>query len=429
VHIGTDGPLPKAKLEVNAHGAYVLPGLIDPHVHIGAASEDSFISQFRTESISAVISGVTTIMGFVRFGDILEHRLPVYQRCKKIGSQASYVDFKFHAYFVSDKHIEEIPDLVKAGITSAKLLLGYREEEARRLGMKAIGLDFAYQAMEMLANCSSPALIQVHCEQPDIISVITKRLIAQKRADFLAWAESRPAICEAIHAFSLGLISLETGCPVYIVHVSAKETVEIIRYLKQLGIKIYAETCPHYLTLTKNTPLGVLAKIAPPLREEADTECLWQAVSDGTIDTVGSDHVVRQRREKEEAGVWGGMPGVGGIGTILPIMMTEGVSKGRITIEQLARLTAENVARIWGIYPKKGGLSPGADADIIIVDPNKEWILSADNLKSGSDYSIYEGRIVRGKAVKTFIRGKLVAEDGQLVAKIPVGEYVYPLQP
>jgi dihydroorotase-like cyclic amidohydrolase len=221
---------------------------------------------------------------------------------------------------------------------------------------------------------------------------------------------------------------LEKGCPVYIVHVSSKETIDVIRYLRQRGAKIYAETCPHYLTLTKNTPMGVLARMAPPLRSETDIECLWQAVADGTFDTIGSDHVPLLRRQKEEDGIWKGVPGVGGIGAILPLMMTEGVNKRRITIERLVKLISENPARIWGIYPKKGALSSGSDADIIIVDPSQEWVLSADNLKSRSDYSIYEGRTVKGKVIKTFVRGKLVAEDGTLVAETPLGEYVKPLQ-
>ena len=270
-------------------------------------------------------------------------------------------------------------------------------------------------------------IVQAHCEQPDIITLLSNRLKAQGRTDFLAWAESRLAICETIHAFSLGLISLETGCPVYIVHVSAKETIDVIRYLKRRGVGIYAETCPHYLTLTKHTPFGVLARMAPPLRDEADIECLWQAVADGTLDTIGSDHVPLPKQKKEEDGVWGGVPGVGGVGAMLPLLMSEGVNKGRITVEQLTKLTSGNPARIWGIYPKKGALSPGSDADIVIVDPHKEWVLSADSLKSCSDYSIYEGMPVKGKAIKTFVRGKLVAEDGQLVAEAPMGEYVYPL--
>lgn len=427
LQIGADDALPKAKLEVDAEGNYILPGLVDPHVHIGRAMEEDFTSQFRTESISAVISGVTTFMGFVRFGEILKRRLPVYQKAREIGKQNSFIDFKFHAYLFTEEQLGEIPELIEEGITSVKLFLNHTEESARGAGYRAVDFGFVYKVMEILASYGPPALVQAHCEQRDIITLISNRLEAQGRSDFLAWSEARPAICEAIHAFSLGLTGLETGCPAYIVHVSSKETVDAIRYLRQRGAKIYAETCPHYLTLTRNTPMGVLARMEPPLRSEADIGYLWQAVADGTFDTIGSDHVPLLRKQKEEDGVWKGTGGVGGIGAMLPIMMTEGVSKGRITIEQLAKLTSENAARIWGIYPKKGVLSPGSDADIVIVDPHKEWVLSAANLKSRSDYSIYEGRTVKGKATKSFVRGKLVAEDGQLVAKAPLGEYIYPL--
>ena len=133
IQVGADELLPRANLEVDADGCYVLPGLIDPHIHIGGTNEEGAISEFRTESISAVISGVTTMMGFVGFGAPLEPRLPVYQRCKEIGKQNSFVDFKFHAYLISEAHLEEIPDIVKEGITSGKLLLGYSEEEASRV--------------------------------------------------------------------------------------------------------------------------------------------------------------------------------------------------------------------------------------------------------------------------------------------------------
>ncbi len=433
VQIGADDSMPKACLEVDAGGTYVLPGLIDPHVHISGTNEEEFTSRFRTETTSAAVSGVTTIMSFmltVHLGDMLEQRLPVYQRCKELAIQNSFADFKFHASFATEAHLAEIPSLIEEGITSAKLYLGYGEEEAqKRMRMKAINLGFVYKTMEMLSAYGPPVLVQAHCEEPEIMSVIAKQHMDQGKTDFLSWTKSRPGICEAMHAFSLGLISSETSCPFYIVHVSAKETVDVIRYLKQKGIKIYAETCPQYLTLTKNTPMGVLAKVHPPLRDEADIECLWKAVSDGTIDTIGSDHVIRQRHEKEEASVWEAPPGFGGVGAILPLMMTEGVNRGRITIEQLVKLTSENAARIWGIYPKKGALSVGSDADITIVDPRREWTLSADNMKSCIDYSVYEGRAVKGKAIKTFIRGKLVAEDGELVAEAPLGEYVQTLKP
>ena len=365
-------------------------------------------------------------MGFVRFGEVLGKRAPVYRKGKEAGKLNSFIDFKFHAYLFTDEQVEEIPQLIKEGITSVKLFLNHSEESAGKKGYRAINLGFVYKVMEIMAGYGPPALVQAHCEQRDIIDFLYHRLEAQGRKDFPAWSEARPAICETMHAFCLGLISLETGCPVYIVHVSSRETVDAIRYLRQKGAKVYAETCPHYLTLTRDTSMGVLARMEPPLRSEADVEGLWRAVADGTFDTIGSDHVPLPRRQKEEDGLWKGTPGVGGIGTILPLMMTEGVNKGRITIGRLVELTAENPARIFGIYPRKGVLSPGSDADIVIIDPNKEWVLSADSLKSRSDYSIYEGRAMKGKAVKTFVRGKLVAEDGELVAESPLGEYIMP---
>jgi len=425
VYIGADASLPKGKLEIDAEGNYVLPGLVDPHVHIGRALEEDFISQFRTESISAAISGVTTFMGFVRFGEILKRRLPVYQKGKEIGKQNSFIDFRFHAYLFNEEQLEEIPQLIEEGITSIKLFLNHNKESASKAGYRPIDFGFLYKIMETVASYRPLALVQAHCEQRDIISFLSNRLESQGRNDFLAWAESRPAICETMHVFSLGLIGMETGCPVYVVHVTNKETVDIIRYLRQRGAKIYAETCPHYLTLTKDTPMGVLARMEPPLRSEADIDYLWKALADGTFNTIGSDHVPLPRKQKEEDGIWKGTGGISGISATLPLMMTDGVNKGRITIEQLVKLTSENPARIWGVYPKKGALSLGSDADIIIVDPNKEWVLSAENLKSRSDYSVYEGRAAMGKTHKTFIRGKLVAEDGQLVAEAPAGEYVY----
>ena len=427
--ICSDWSLPDSKLTIDAGGCYVLPGLIDPHVHIGRTEEEDFRSQLRTESITAAISGVTTFIGFVRYGDVLKPRLPVYRQGKKTGEQNSFIDFKFHAYLFTEEQLDEIPSLIQEGITSFKLFLNNTDESAQKKGYKATDFGFVYKAMEIIARCGPPAILQAHCEQPDIFNLITKRLEAKGRSDFLAWAEARPAICETMHAFSLGLISMETGCPAYIVHVSSKETVDVIKYLRKKGANIYAETCAHYLTLTKNTPMGVLARIEPPLRDEADIQHLWRAVTDGTFDTIGSDHVPLMKQQKESDGIWKGTGGVGGIGAILPVMMTEGVDKGKLTIERLVKLTSENPAKIWGIYPRKGALSPGSDADIIIVNPDEQWVLSADNLKSRSDYSIYEGRKVKGKVMKTIIRGKLVAEDGSMVAEIPAGKFIEPLRP
>jgi dihydroorotase (multifunctional complex type) len=426
IQIGSDEALPKGKTEIDAGGRYIIPGLVDPHVHFGRAAEQDFTDYLRTESVSAAISGVTTFMGFVRFGEILEKRLPNYHKGKEIGANNSFIDYKFHAYMFTEEQAEEIPQLLAEGITSIKFMLNYTPESAKKVGYRAVDFGFIYRVMETIVKYGRPGLVQAHCEHPDIIDLLSARFKSQGRKDFMAWVESRPALAETIHAFTMGSLSLETGCPAYIVHVTNKDTIDIINYLRQRGAPIYAETCPHYLTLTKETPMGVLARMSPPLRSAEDVNYLWQKVIDGTFDTIGSDHVPLLRRQKEKDGIWKGIPGVGGIGALLPIMLTEGYNKSRLTMEQIVKLTSENAARIWDIYPQKGALMADSDADIVIVDPHKEWTLSAENLKSRADYSIYEGRPVKGKALKTFVRGQLIAEDGNIVAKNPIGRYVYP---
>jgi dihydropyrimidinase len=153
-------------------------------------------------------------------------------------------------------------------------------------------------------------------------------------------------------------------------------------------------------------------------------------VADGTIDTIGSDHQIAKRKDKEvEGGLWGQMTAAAGsgnglMGSIFPIMMSEGVNKNRITVEQFVKVCSENVAKIFGIYPQKGALSPGSDADFIIVDPKREWAMSVESLKSSSDYCLFDGMNVKGKVIKTYVRGELIAEDGELVAKTPHGQYI-----
>jgi len=425
--IDADTSLPKASENIDADGCYILPGLIDPHVHIGRKEFSDFKSQFITESTSAAIGGVTTFIGFVRYGEVLERRLDVYQEGKRVGENNSYIDFKFHSYLFTDEQLDEIPDLIKAGITSYKLFLNNTAETARSKGYKEINFDYVYKVMQVLKRFGPPAVLQAHCEQPDLFIQLSRELKEKGRNDFLAWSEARPSICETMHVFNMGLLSMYTGCPIYIVHVSSKESVEAIKYLRGKGIRLYAETCAHYLTLNRYTDMGVLARVEPPLRDDEDIAYLWRAVMDNTFDTIGSDHVPLMKQQKLDDGIWKGTGGIGGIGAILAIMMTEGYHKGKITIERIAKITSENAARIWGIYPQKGVLLPGSDADIVIVDPNSEWTLSADSLQSRSDYSVFEGKKVRGKAVKTFVRGKLVAADGKLVTHSPSGKFVYPV--
>jgi len=425
--VGSDNSLPKARLEVDAEGNYLLPGIIDTHVHLAHVHpEDEFVPQLREESGAAAIGGITTLItttvGLVHT-DPTVPRVDLQRRHKKEGVHNSFVDFKITHWMYTPGHLDEVEALFKEGCTSFKFI--FFVAGATRL--EQLDWGFAYRGFRKIAKLGGQCIVTLHAEQPDIIAFLQQELMGQGRTDLMAWTDARPAICETIDVLTAGLIGLEVGCPVYIVHVSAWQSIEAIKFLRQMGAKIYAETTPHYLALTKYEPLGIGGVVKPPLRDETHVARLWQAVADGTIDTIGSDHVpIKLQVDKLERGLWKCQGGLPGMGVILPIMVNEGVNRGRITMEQLAKVSSENAARIFGIYPKKGVLSPGSDADIIIVDQHKEWTIGVDTLKGLSDYSPYEGKVVRGKAIKTFVRGRLVAEDGRLVTESPLGEFVEP---
>ena len=429
--IAGDNALPSAREEVDASGNFIMPGVIDPHIHLGTGAERGmgeakFAQDVQTESVCAAIAGVTTFLTTTIFGRFQESYLPTLERAGQIGRAHSLVDFKFNVMIMTRAHLAEIPRLYEEGVTSFKFVKAYRGEVARRLGIAEVEWDMVYEGLELIKSCGPNAIGMLHAEQIDVCEFASQRLLAQGRQDLPAWSEGRPSFCEGIDICTGGLMAHAIGVPLYIVHNTSRDAVAAIRWLKGRGARLYGETCPQYLTLTRQSPLGLYGKASPPLREDADRESLWQALADGTLDTMGSDHVVLARKHKEGNGIWDVAPGFDGMGAILPILISEGYNKGRLSIERIARITAENTARLLGMYPRKGALVPGADADVIVVDPHREWVMGAKTLRGGSDFSIYEGLKLRGRALKTFVRGRLVAQDGEAVAQPPHGVLVAP---
>jgi dihydroorotase-like cyclic amidohydrolase len=430
LQIGSDASLPKAKQDIDARGLIIFPGLIDPHTHIGLGTprdEATFKSDIRTESIAAAVGGVTTLISTFQMQFNPKTCIPEHNVVKQIAKENSIIDYKFTVFPLGDGLLDEIPKLVnEEGITSFKFPLLYAGPEGKYYGVPWFDLGYVYRGFEAIAKVGPPALAMIHAEEGAIIEVLKERLKAAGRTDLKAWSESRPGTCEAIHVLTSGLIAMEVGVPLYVVHTSAKESVDAIAYLKSKGVRVYGETCPHYIApITKDADVGIIGKVNPPLRGLDDCERLWKGIYEGTIVTIGSDHGVHFKKDKEEKGIWDCRPGLAGIGAILPIMVSEGINKGRITFEDMAKLCAENTARLFGIYPKKGVLSPGSDADIVIIDPKREWTMGVANMKGGSDISVWEGRTVKGKAVKTFVRGRLVVEDGETVIEPPHGTFVH----
>ena len=433
VAVGADAALPEAKEVVDAQGLIVFPGIIDPHHHMGLGPPrdwDKFQRDMADESVACVVGGVTTIVttmgGGIPLGDDV---FSILDRDKEVASQNSLVDFKFTVAVFTDAIVDLIPTLVKEhGVTSFKFPLVYTGPEGKHFGITWFDFGTVYKGFEKIAEVGAPALPMIHAEESAVIEVLKERLKGEGRTDLRAWSESRPNVTETMHVFVCGLMAMHLNCPLYVVHVSAKESVDAIQYLKGKGIRIYGETTPHYLApITMDADIGLIGVVNPPLRTEDDAERLWKGLADGTMDTMGSDHCGYERREDKVAGgVWDCIMGFPGTGAILPIMM-EGVHKRRITLERMAKVCCENTARIYAIYPKKGALIPGADADIVIIDPDREWTTGVATMKGHSDWSVWEGRKVKGKAMKTYVRGKLVQENGEPVLKPPHGAFVSPV--
>lgn len=434
VDIGSDAALPKAKETVDAEGLVVFPGIIDPHHHMGLNQPwEQCIRDFTDESIACAVGGVTSIVttpGGPMTESLGDQQIAALNRNKEIASKHSLIDFRITEPAITPGNIELIPAMVKEhGVTSFKFPLVYTGPEGKHFGISWFDFGHVFKGFEKISQVGAPALAMIHAEESAIIEVLKERMRSQGKTELRAWSESRPNITEAMHVFVCGLMAMHLNCPLYVVHTSAKESVDAIQYFKGKGVRIYGETTPHYLApITMDADIGTIGVVNPPLRTEDDAERLWKGLADGTMDTIGSDHCgsFEKREDKEKGGVWECVMGFPGTGAILPILM-EGVHKRKITLQRMAQVCCENTAKIYSMYPKKGALIPGADADILIIDPDKEWIMGVKTMKGHCDWSIWEGRKVKGKVIKTYVRGKLVQEDGKPVIKPPYGTYISPI--
>jgi allantoinase len=273
----------------------------------------------------------------------------------------------------------------------------------------------------------------VHAEDADICYQCEEKVKASGRADLGAWAEARPALACLIRSMAAAEIARATQCPLYVVHVTTREEVALLRRLKREGLPIIGEAVIHYLTHTADLESrhGCLPKVIPSIKSEADRLELWRGLADGTLTTVGTDHCARPRdvklgpRGEVRNNIWSSLPGMPGMEYLLPVMMTWGVRAGLLSIEEIARLCSENPARAFGLYPRKGVLTPGADADIIIVDPLRKQIVDEEyHLGSVRDWSIYDGYEFVGLPVTTILRGRVMVENGEVVGSSGVGRYV-----
>ena len=406
---------------VDAEGSYVVPGGVDPHTHVSLASNGRSVSDgFEAATRAALWGGTTTIVehpGFVPEGSPLS--LAVDDAVKK-GTGTSYTDFGVHIVFQGTNGFseEELRELVGHGHATGKVYTTYNARMTDE------------QIVPLMKNMErSGGLLLYHAENDKEIWRITSYYEKKRMTGSKYWPLSRPDHCEA-EAMELILeLAKSTGVPTYIVHLSTSLGLKSIMEARAHGQKVYAETCPQYLCLTDElyrTENGIDFIMAPPLRRKKDCEALWKAIASGDIDTIGTDHCSFSRADKVKYGgenVFRSPGGVPGIETRMPILFSEGVMKGRISLERFVAVTSTNPATILGLQ-EKGRIEPGADADIVIIDPKAEKVLSNDTLHQKVDYTPFDGMKVKGFPSHVWLRGMPVLAEGVFIAEVPSGKFV-----
>lgn len=423
--IGTDLQDSGAEV-VDAKGKYVLPGAVDIHTHmdldVGIAR---VIDDFYTGTIAAACGGTTSIVDHMAFGPhncSLWHQVKEYHR---LADGNAVVDYGFHGVFqhVNPQVLEEMGEIAKEeGITSFKVYMTY-----------GYGLGDS-DLMQILTRAKQDGiLIASHCENDGIVNYWREKFVKEGHTQAKYHPISRPAAAEAeaVNRF-LYLAESAGEAPVYVVHLSSKQGLMEVRRAKRRGQKHFGvETCPQYLFMTDDRYAddqeGLKAIMAPPLRRKEDNEALWQALESGELDAVATDHCPftfakqKQQGAKDFTQCPSGAPGVE---ERLPLMFSEAVKGEHLTIPQVVHYLCTNPAKIAGLYPKKGTIQTGSDADLVLIDPKKEWTITTEKMHGNADYTCYEGMKVTGAIEKVFLRGREIVTDGNFVGTRGEGQYL-----
>jgi len=427
--VGLTNDIPSCDRKINGQGLISIPGPIDTHVHYGVYS--SIDKAARTESHAAAIGGITTMMRMLRLGTPFTLSL---QEQLDASSSNHYIDYAIHASIFTKRQISEMKYCVDRGITSFKIYMNlggdvghvYMDMPPYSSSLQDAKVDVNHEIVEetvkTAASLGCPVL--VHAEDYESCACGIKTAKEKHKDGLSAWSESRSPEFEAKAIRTVSKFGRDYNCTIYFVHIGSELAMEQIKEERKKGTKIFVETCPHYLTLSYEKQSGYLTKVMPPIRTQKDNEAIWNALSNNLIDTIGTDHVANQLKLKVGEDVWQSLAGFPGIGTIIPILLNYGINQNRISMEQLVRFTSLNAAKIFDMYPKKGSIEKGSDADITMVDLKKEKKVSSELFGGFSDYIVYEGRNLKGWPVKTIVRGHLVSEDFEVVGKLGHGKLV-----
>ncbi len=413
----------KEDIVLDAGGMYLFPGGIDPHVHMHLKTAAGYSSDdFFTGSRAALSGGTTTLIDFVtpEKGEPLCEAL----NKRKKEAAAALTDYSFHVSPVEWRPSMpgEIEQCIKEGITSFKVYMAYKD---------SIGLEDKDLKRVMRAVAAAGGMVTIHCEDGDLIDNLRNTFYAQGKREPKYHPLSRPPEAEAAAVKKAIGMARSTGCPLYIVHVSSALSLHYIAEARKSGQKVYAETCPHYLLLNDSVydlPFSRSAPfvLSPPLRKKEDNLKLFEALQQGVIQTTGTDHCpfTGEQKRKGENDFRKIANGAGGVEHRLALLYTYGVLTNRFDLNKLVKITSANAAKIFGLYPRKGFIGPGADADIVVWNPETRQVISAQNHRMNCDTDIFEGFKTRGRAEYVFLDGLPAVENNRVLPGISSGKFL-----
>jgi dihydropyrimidinase len=405
-----------AREVIDLAGKVVLPGVVDPHTHVTLGPPDGWF----TETRAAAIAGITTVLDFQLRSSSYAEAFPAI---RGEADARVCVDYGMHFCPSVEPHLDELDRWVgELGVSSFKFYMNFRGEEGAYLGVAGTDDGYLWELCRRVAR-HERALLCLHTENIEIATRLQARAVAGGGHDVRAWGAARPPITEAENVHRAAFLAGESRCPIYIVHLSSAMALREVRRARAAGVRIHAETCPQYLAHTEDSPLGLLAKCNPPLRSAGDVEALWEGLLDGSIDTVGSDHVPRPRAAKG-GDLWKAARGTPTLSMIVPVLLHEGVGKRGMSLGRVAELISATPARLFNLHPRKGTIRVGSDADLTVVDLGLEREVRWQDLGSYADYTLWEGQRLRGWPVLTIARGHVIARDGRFRGRPGAGRYL-----
>lgn len=417
--VAVDTPGREGEEVINIDGLTVLPGAIDPHVHLGKDirvpkdPEDASL-----ETASAVAGGVTTMLVYLMSADPYAE---VFERSRKVMAEHARTDFGFHFVLGTAEHLKEFPAYVHSlGVSSFKFFMNFRGDEGAYLGMPGNDDAFMYDILGLAAD--NEALINPHAENIELVWRVRNEPIDESKGPLAAWNATRPPFVEAEAQQRVAYLASVTGASVYAVHTSSQAALESIVRQRASYPNLFVETCTHYMTLSLESRCGTYGKVNPPLRHLEDIEALWAGFVNGDVDTIGSDHIPRHRSAKEKD-IWSASAGFPGTGVLLPLILANGLRRG-IDLGRIVDATSTRSAKLFGLYPRKGVIRVGSDADLAVVDLDASSTIDAATQHSAAEYTPWQGEGVPLQVVHTLVGGEFAFRDRQLTEHT-AGRYLH----